>query len=79
MMSPYSAVVSRIPTVDDRCNNIAGVQTIIPQNLKRNAQGDCVCINEGVLTSASNPAVCTLTCAARLEPAKPQFKVVYDE
>lgn len=78
-MSPYSTVVSRTPTADDRCNNIAGTQETVPQNLKQNSQGDCVCVNEGTLESSANPAICTLRCAARLEPVKPKFKVVYDE
>lgn len=47
--------------------------------MKRDGDGNCVCINEGVLASASDPAVCNLTCDARHEPVKPQFKVVYDE
>jgi hypothetical protein len=79
MLSPFTSIVTRTPSQDDKCNNIAGIQDTVPQNLKRNTQGDCVCINEGILESAANPAICTLTCAVRLEPAKPQFKVIYDE
>lgn len=71
--------MSRTPTGDDKCNDIAGIQAIVPQNLKRNTAGDCVCINEGIRATTNDPATCTLTCDARHTPAMPQFKVVYDE
>lgn len=73
-----SALITKTPSSDDKCNNILGVQQEVPVNTKRTS-GDCICINEGVLDKTVTPPTCTLTCPTRSIVTKPEFKVEYDE